>query len=575
MNIHTEYLIKWYRSLLVDICNNTGVSLDAPVDISYEWLTIGGPLLEKQVLAYIEGNRLEQPNFPEWVKPLWEAFVLHQDARYLRSLRQLLLFYYKVEHEPTQQQIEAAQAVFESTDAGIGAWDDAFSTLSRTPVFASARRIVGSVIYRIHWSEITPSHGPGAVYPSRDSSQKSCFRTLYSSIIEKYPYDQFFCGIPSFWQDVMVDESIWKLDEKETIQAKLTAVPKDSRGPRLICVHPAEAIWIQQGQRLLLESAITRSPLTRGKINFTDQSVNGKLALTSSESGYFCTLDLKEASDRLSKDLIKYLFGTYAYSWLSCARADTIKLLDGRVVDLKKWAPMGNALCFPVQSLVFFSLVHAGIRSHYGTDCNDIYVFGDDILFPVKYYEGAIRGLVLAGLVPNMDKTFRKGFFRESCGVDAYRGKDVTPLRVKKQDITSAQDALSLVDLAKRLRKQGYEHCSASIYSSIRKEYGYLPLSNNSNSQGFVEYVDRDLGWLLRHEPKLRYRNSVCQWSVPCRMVTNRSVSVSKGDWYHLQDSLLRVSKLTSCYSDRGTEYASPYSVRLTYGWSDCSYQAH
>jgi hypothetical protein len=33
----------------------------------------------------------------------------------------------------------------------------------------------------------------------------------------------------------------------DIIEAKLIAVPKDSRGPRLICVHPAESIWIQQG----------------------------------------------------------------------------------------------------------------------------------------------------------------------------------------------------------------------------------------------------------------------------------------------------------------------------------------
>jgi len=570
MNIHIESLVvSSFHRLLVDVRCLSGLPLGTPDDMTYDWLLKQGPLLDKEVLAYIEGNRAENPDLPEWIKPLWESFISFKDARYLRWLRQLLVFCYKVEHEPTSKQLEEAQATFEETDDTVGIWDSAFSKHDLSAVCRSARQYVGSVIYRINWSEITPSHGPGSVFPPRLPSEKSKFRTLYTGIQEKYPFDQYYCGIPSFWDAVMVKED-GLLQLKTDIQAKLTAVPKDSRGPRLICVHPAESIWIQQGQRLLLEHAITKSPLTRGKINFTDQTVNGNLALISSKSGYLCTLDLKEASDRVSCKLVQALFGDYAYEWLSCARASSIQLLDGRVRGLKKWAPMGNALCFPVQSLVFFSLVRAGIRCRYGVNCDDIYVFGDDILFPSKYYEGAIQGLVMAGLVPNMAKTFRKGLFRESCGVDAYNGIDVTPLRMKKTDVSSAQDALSLLNLAKRLRIAGFEHCSSFLYSLVRKRWGMLPLCNNPDAQGFVEYVDRDLGWLLLYEPKLRFRRGVHQWSVPTRLVRDRLMSVSMGDWYHLQDALLRLARKGDSISDRGTEYAVPYSVRLTYGWSDC-----
>jgi hypothetical protein len=117
--------------------------------------------------------------------------------------------------------------------------------------------------------------------------------------------------MPTFWHDIMVTESKGRIMEKTDIVAKLTAVPKDSRGPRLICVHPKEAIWIQQGQRLKLEAAITSSNLTKGRINFTDQTVNGGLALESSKSGRLATLDLKEASDRIScNSCVTYLVTT-------------------------------------------------------------------------------------------------------------------------------------------------------------------------------------------------------------------------------------------------------------------------
>jgi hypothetical protein len=575
MNIvHKELLLIWFRSLLVDIREETGVPIGAPDCITYEWCFIEAPLLEKQVLAYIEGTRAENPILPEWLIPLWVKFLSTKEALYLRALRQLLLFCYKVEHEPTTEQLKAAQAEFENTDDSIATWDTAFnSSLSGMQVLSTARQYISSIVSRINWPDILPSHGPGGIFPSRKPSEKSCFRTLYKSITEKYPYDQNYCGIPSFWKEVMVDEVIGPLQEVDYITAKLTAVPKDSRGPRLICVHPAEAIWVQQGQRGLLERAITSHPLTKGKINFTDQTVNGNLALSSSASGYLCTLDLKEASDRMSCQLVLHLFGDYTYNWLSCSRASHIKLLDGRVRELRKWAPMGNCLTFPVQSIVFFALVRAGIRCRYGINCTDVYVFGDDILFPSKYYDGAVRGLAMAGFVPNMAKTFYRGLFRESCGVDAYNGINVTPLRMKKTSIASPQHSMALFDLAKRLRQRGYENCSSAIYSKLREHWGPLPLCNNPNAQGFVEYVRRDLGWILRNEPRCFFDTEYHQWIVQCLLVSSSITTVVDGDWYHLQDSLLRLEHTPKdVISDRGTEYASPYSVRLTYGWVDNLY---
>lgn len=571
MNIHGELGQFLFSRLLVDIQHESGTSIDAPDDLSYEWLLVEAPLLEKQVLAYIEGNRIEHPDLPEWLVPLWMKFITTNDALYLRSLRQLLLFCYKIEHEPRPEQLKAAEAVFEETDDMVGTWSDSFRNRDPEPFYRTARQYVGSVIYRINWSEIVPAHGPGSVYPPRRPTEKSRFRTLYQSIVQKYPFDQYFCGLPTFWSDTMGTTGDKILECRQEIRARLTAVPKDSRGPRLICVHPAEAIWIQQGQRRLLESAITRSPLTRGRIDFTDQTVNGNLAMLSSKSRDFCTLDLKEASDRISCDLVKFLFGEFAYDYISCSRAESIQLLSGRVRQLKKWAPMGNAMCFPVQSLVFFALVRAGIRCHYGVNCSDIYVFGDDILFPSKYYEGAIRGLVRAGLVPNMNKTFRKGLFRESCGVDAYNGVDVTPLRMKAVALSSFKEAESLCTLAKRAYIRGYRSCSSAIYTLIRKRFGYLPLCNNPDAQGLVEYVDCDLGHLLLMERRVKYDQNLQMWRVPCRLVVSRTLAVRNGDWYHLQDALLRLTRMSDGgISDRGTEYAVPYSIRLKYGWAAC-----
>jgi hypothetical protein len=567
-------LIEAYHRLLTDVREVSRVPLGTPDDITYDWVLTEGPKLDKQILMFLEGLRLEKPEIPEWLTPLWDKFIVTNDGLYLRYIRCLLVFCYKAELPPNDKQIKEAQASFEEVDYGCSVWD--LSLEGRNPntvLQRSARRIISRITSRIDWLEIVPSHGPGSVYPTCPPDEKSRFDTYYPSIQRYYPYDKYLWCLPSFWHDIMVTESKGSIKEKTDIVAKLVAVPKDSRGPRLICVHPKEAIWIQQGQRKLLEASIERSPLTRGKINFTDQTVNGSLALSSSIDRKLVTLDLKEASDRISATLVKSLFGDYTYDVLSCARANKIKLLDGRVIPLYKWAPMGNCLTFPVQSLIFYSLVVAGIKLKYGMDCTDVYVFGDDILFPAIYYDGAFEALVKSGLVPNHNKTFRRGFFRESCGVDAYSGIDVTPLRMRKADVVSAQDALATVDLAKRLRQWGFEHCSSYLYKQVAKRFGKLPFCNNPMAQGLFEYVDRDLGWILLNEPRVRYRTSVQQFSVPIRQV--KAVLFEhrfRGDWYHLLDSLHRIALSRSEISDRGTEYPVPYRAQLTYGWADCHY---
>jgi hypothetical protein len=570
-----QHIINVLNRLLVDISVQIKCHLDTPDEITCEWALIEAPLLDKKLLRYIEGGQ-EWPLFPEWLIPLSDLVRKGLDTRWrefqppqvvvqrLRCLRQILVFCYKAEYEPTNEQLSEAQASFQDAEKGVEVWEAALADYPYYPALRNARRIVGSIIYRIDWSEITPHHGPGGIYPSRKPWRKGDFRTIYSSIQPHYPFDQYFSGLPWTWEALEKLDCRYKLED--CIVANLVAVPKDSRGPRLICVHPAECIWIQQGQRALLESRIETHPLTRGRISFRDQTVNGKIALSSSSSREFCTLDLKEASDRISCQLVKFLFGTYAYDKISCTRATHVRLLDGTLVPLKKWAPMGNALCFPVESLVFYALVVSGILSRYGENCSEVYVFGDDIIFPSKYYDGVISVLVSVGLIPNQGKTFVKGFFRESCGVEAFGGFDITPLRLKKSRIVSLADVVSHLDLASRLRRCGYDVCASYIYSLVRSKLGYLPLCNNPSTNGLVEYVNLPATTLMIREPMVFFHEDTQQLAVRHKTCSQRLKVLSEHDWYHVQDSIMRI---TRGGSDRQTEYPIPYRERLEYGWTE------
>ena len=103
---------------------------------------------------------------------------------------------------------------------------------------------------------------------------------------------------------------------------------------------------------------------------------------------------------------------------------------------LRKFSTMGNACTFPVESLLFFSIAVAAIltvrkvtptKEAIKDAATEVAVFGDDIVAPKDSRELLKRALVVLDFKVNVDKSYEAGRFRESCGVDAYAGANVTP----------------------------------------------------------------------------------------------------------------------------------------------------
>lgn len=579
-------ILNAYIRLLTDVSRRQNVSLDAPEELDTNWILIEAPKLDKELLRFIETGE-KFPCFPQWLTPLSEKFhqehqslladlssesyngnPIPQKSNYagmvLKDLRQVLVFGYKAEVQPNAEQLRTAQAAFVETDEGSGIYNVHFERVKDCPFFRHAKALISRVICKIDYTGIKPSHGPGAVFPSCRPSDKANFLSIYKSLDQEFPFYEFFRPTIGCLSDYERFNS--EISEVEFISAKLVAVPKDSRGPRLIAVHPKEAIWIQQGIRKALEEAISLSPLTRNVIRFKDQTHNGSLARLSSRSGKYATIDLKDASDSISKELFNYLFSGVAVKFNAC-RASHIRLLDGSLHELQKYGPMGNATVFPVESLIFWACAVAGIMAKCGKLCTDVHVFGDDIIVPTKYYGYVMQALIRAGLKPNPDKCFHRGLFRESCGVDAYHGIDVTPHRMKKWRLTSLAERISMCSLAKNMRADGYEETASFLYQAVRKREGYLPLGNNPSAQGLYEYVNKDIGYLIRNEEGLKWSSKLHIYVTPITCATAHTDEPSLHDWHHVVDSLVRLSS-------RGDRPAQPFSytlprrIRRKRGWT-------
>ncbi|UUW20979.1 MAG: RNA replicase beta chain [Sanya atkins-like virus 2] len=246
----------------------------------------------------------------------------------------------------------------------------------------------------------------------------------------------------------------WKLAEDFRLRhhslvlvpgSKISTVPKDDFKRRNICTEPVLNMFYQLGAKEILERKLKELH----NLDVSSQPDKNKiLARNGSITRRFATIDLSDASDSISQTLIRDLLPPEAYSVLtamSCRRTE-ISGMDEDVqrrfnivdnyVELNMMSTMGNGFTFPLMTLLFSSLVRSIYRiNNIHPKCGVNYsVFGDDIIVLNDLFPQVIAALTSYGFIPNKDKSFSEGFFRESCGGDYYKGHDVRGIYIKRLD---------------------------------------------------------------------------------------------------------------------------------------------
>lgn len=226
--------------------------------------------------------------------------------------------------------------------------------------------------------------------------------------------------------------------------ARVIFVPKSWKTFRTISAEPAGAMFIQQGVGAVIDYVLRtrRSGLSRYYCLDTEWR-NRDLAWKGSISGRLATLDLSFASDMVPAGLTRRLL---QHTWLLkpafACRTDRVLVRDpytgnDRIVALKKFAPMGNRLTFPIETMIFAAVavtVFVQVYNRMPTS-EEVAVYGDDIVVPQEIAEKVMDRLVELGFRVNRDKSFWQlsdHHFRESCGGEYYDGADVTPVRVSR-----------------------------------------------------------------------------------------------------------------------------------------------
>lgn len=453
------------------------------------------------------------------------------DISALSAVRQIGSFFKKIKVPCTVQRTNAALEKYRATDRTL---DSLFCSLTRKKLerFSEfSRLLVGSLFYDFEPFELRFHHGPGATADARKGNQK------YAPVVQRLSRNgqhtvhtlNYFEGLePYFPRGRGI---IWNTEEslnrdphdvhvsdfKDPVH--VTVVPKTLKTPRVIAIEPTTMVYIQQGIKDYIVHRLESHELTKGHVNFTDQTVNQKLALANSVTRHLATLDLSEASDRVHNELIKLMFDSNPVlsQCLQLCRTESAKMPDESEFELNKFASMGSALCFPIEALFFFTVLLVARYEHLvaqeGTKApsitlglikalsREIFVYGDDLLIPVDEVEQAVRTLHVYGNVVGLDKSFFCSYFRESCGVDAYKGRNITPIYLRTLPPNSMNDpheVLSWVATGNLLSKVGYDSLSWVIRDHVEAVAGPLPVFSNPDHEG--------LGWEFGTDPRRKHR---------------------------------------------------------------------
>lgn len=505
----------------------------------------------------------------------------------LRSLRQLLYLFYKLELPFDHASVTETLQRFKDTEVEMATFPPICTTSQR--VLRIARRLTHLVTQEHDPRDIIPKHGPGAVATGERPWEKTVFKRFYPELNACYEYSSHMYFSPAhFMRDRVLGDSNLEYQVAAPL-SKVVLVPKDSRGPRLISMEPLELQWIQQGVKDVLQNAIETHRLTRGHVNFTDQTVNQRLAMRGSIDPNIVTLDMKDASDRVSLAVVQMLFPENWVECLESCRSHGTVLPDGDVVQFNKFAPMGSALCFPVEALVFWALSVASIMdsTHISAwqAAKQVYVYGDDIIVPRKVYRGMISTLEDIGLKFNTSKCCTGPSFRESCGVDAYKGVNVTPLRVKRRwshRLLPVQSLASYVSLSNRLHSLGYDTAAEFLEKELQSRY---VLAYTAGAPTAIQFVRPNLD-IRRLNLAAGVRVRLCRNThrpiAKCHRIRpiRRSSSTDYGEllarWCQSKRSERRVDAYPGEYesTDHGVasleagRYSIPHRVSSEWGWA-------
>lgn len=408
------------------------------------------------------------------------------------AVRQLTLLYSKVLLPCSDAREQDAMDGYVQCEQEVKEHDRIMSSEDYSEFMRMSTLLFGNVFSKVNLAirnlELVPKHGPGATADKLRGNGKYRQRVWTNRLEPYFPCGDYMFPSPSyFWEEY---DDVHFLEPGDELPVRVISVPKTQKTPRIIAIEPTAMQYAQQAVLESLLSAIDEDDLASRFLGFVDQNPNQVLARKGSLDGSLATLDLSEASDRVSNQLVRAMLSNYPdlQGAVDACRSRRADVPGHGVIRLAKFASMGSALCFPIEAIVFCTAVFLGIeqelstrftkRSQLKAYFDQVLVYGDDIVVPVDSVFSVVNSLEHFGAQVGPTKSFWIGKFRESCGKEYYDGFDVSIVKVRRMFPSSRKhvpEVLSLVSLRNQLYFAGYWKTVRWLDGKLEKILKYFP----------------------------------------------------------------------------------------------------
>ena len=344
-----------------------------------------------------------------------------------------------------------------------------FQDPSELRIFESIERMknwIASVLGRLPQELDRASFGPGATF-----EDVGRLTTIPDKISNRPTLTEACLDLLPLWDQTEWARAYTQLNPSQSRPKvvrgnRFATVNKDATKKRGIGIEASINVFYQLG----CGKSMRNSLLSVGIDLISGQERHRQVACEASRNGSYATVDLSNASDTVCYNLVKLLLPGEWFDLLDMLRSPATRV-DGQWHILQKFSSMGNGYTFELETLVFTAICLEAcyLMNVPATPGQNLFVYGDDIIMPVKAQVTGLALLRFFGFTPNPKKTFpsahkaEHGLFRESCGGDFFDGLAVRPHYIKEEPNEPAK----WIALANGIRRLGREDSGPNFRYSI------------------------------------------------------------------------------------------------------------
>jgi len=502
-------LMALFRSVLEESGAFCGVStindyktvVDRVENEGLSFLTITLPTFSAELEKALKNEKVGSASFPGFAKrgclpEFLSGFtrlifdlrtgqlLLVPNIQAIRCVRQITLLFKRIELECTKERTAQAYAKYMQCEKDIRQHDTSYIGSALQTDFRKAARMMFMDLFcnienNLYAQNMTPKHSKGSTADRLIGNDKYRQLEWPMRLQNVVPWDSALLPSPRWSAE---DYPVILLEPGQERPVRVIPVPKTLKTPRLIAMEPTCMQYVQQGILRLFDE---QGPLCHTYWSLCQnvhQEPNQRSAKQGSSKNDLATLDLSEASDRVSYQHVRDLLYDHPLltEFVDACRSRKADVPGYGVIRLAKFASMGSSLCFPFEAMVFATICLMGCAAARAVSLDPhfikkmrgkVRVYGDDIIVPVDCAITVKSFLESFGYQVNSSKSFWTGKFRESCGKEYYDGVDVSIVRVRRefpQYRMDVDELVSTVELHNHFYEAGWFSTAEHIKQAIK-----------------------------------------------------------------------------------------------------------